>query len=55
MFDTSKDSAYEDNNDYKPGNIYHINPHSVVVMTCRREEKSQEKEFLNIALKQIER
>jgi glycogen operon protein len=56
VFDTSKDSAYEDNNDYKPGNIYHINPHSVVVMTCRRqEEKSNEKEFLNIAPKQMER
>ena len=55
VFDTSKDSSYVDNDDYESGDFYHINSHSVVVMTCKREDKSYEKEFLNIALKQRDR
>lgn len=56
VFDTSKASDYVDNVQYEQGDFYHINPYSVVVMTCKKsEDKNKEKALLNISLKQIER
>lgn len=36
VFDTAKNTSYTDNTEYKQGSLYQIQPHSVVIMTCKR-------------------
>ena len=50
VFDTAKSVSEVDDNEYKKGSTYNIKPHSVVVMTCKRQD-GRVNERLNVALK----
>lgn len=36
VFDTAQKTSYTDDTEYKKGSLYQIQPHSVVIMTCKR-------------------
>ena len=49
VFDTSKRTSEIDDTEYEKGSTYNISPHSVVVMTCKRDESvAKENLLLNI-------
>ena len=50
VFDTAKRTSEVDDTQYKKGATYNIAPHSVVVMTCKRDD-GRVNERLNMALK----
>ena len=56
VFDTSKQTQDEDQRKYHAGDIYQINPHSVVVMVCKRKHSdAQELSLSEIVKHQIDK